>query len=346
MAFEGKLYRQGNSIKQRNNPNPIRILFIEQFGFNHFLNDEIFQAIDIFAETGINGFRVFGFWPYGRGTETEPYVREGNRYKLDRFNDAYFSYLQRWVEYAYEKAIVVRYELFDRCGLTTGEVVSDHHPYNQLVGRDRRKFSDLRNTKLVAIQKRYLDKVVEVLKPYPNVIFGIMNEFKSHEDWHYEMARHVKTLAPEHLISGSEEDSPAVRDSRGDMWWVHTGTYDFNTGQSHIAKDVAALRQRTGQNKVLGFSTDGFGDRGMARETPNDMRRLAEDANHAGIQLLSFLDQQAYDDNDQGTLPGKASRLNVPTYQALVNTFRPSPLGTVKPLGTSARRCAFCYRRP
>ena len=67
MAFFGKLYREGNVIKQANNPQPIKILFVEQFGFNHFLNNEIFQVLDTFVNTGVNGFRVFGFGPWGFG---------------------------------------------------------------------------------------------------------------------------------------------------------------------------------------------------------------------------------------------------------------------------------------
>lgn len=333
MPFEGKLFRENNHIKQQGYPHPIKLLFVEQFGFNHFLDGEIFEVLDIFADIGVNGFRVFGFWPYGRGFEEEPYVRNGKRYDLNRFNEKFFNYLKEWMDYAYEKAIVIRYELFDRCGLTTDSIVSDHHPFNQLVHADRKKFSDVHDRTLVNLQKRYLDKVVGLLREYPNVIFGVMNEFKSNRQWHYEMSKHIHHLAPDHLISGSEEHSPAASDPSCDMWWTHRGTYDFDKGKSYVEADIANLRRETGNHPVLGYSTDGFGRRGMSRETPEDMRRLAVDTNSAGCQMLSFLDQKAYDYSTESRtgLRGRVSLLNTETYKAIVNEFEPTPLGSVVP---------------
>jgi hypothetical protein len=327
MAFYGNLQREGNRIRQERNPDALRILTVEQFGFSHFLNGEIFHLFDSFAETGVNGFRCFGFWPYGEGQEEEPYVRLGwKKYDLNRFNEPYFDYLKEWLLYAYERSLLVRYELFDRCGLTTEPHVSGHHPYNATVHRDERKFSDYTNEALFSMQKRYVQKVVSLLREFPNVIIGIMNEFTGYVDWHCEMSRYVRSLAPDHLISGTCHGNPAIKKDREvDLWWVHTGTYDFDTGTPHVQEDIADLRDKAGDHKALGFSTDGFGNRGRHRENPADMARLAEDANQAGIQLFSFLDHKAYNEN----LPGSSlSRLaNIDTYVALANMLQPTPLG-------------------
>jgi hypothetical protein len=332
MRFYGSLYREGTELKQHNNPNPIKLLGVEQFGFNHYLNDEIFLALNYLAGAHVNCFRVFGFWPYGEGIEDEPYVRLATKkYDLNRFNERYFEYLTRWVQDALDKHIIILYELFDRCGLTTQPIVSDHHPYHDLVGRDEQKFSDLGNKKLIGIQKRYIDKVLKTLTVYPNIIFGIMNEAMGNADWHHAMAQYVRGKMEEfdtasRLISGSSEGSPALRDNFCDLWWVHTGSYEFDTGKPHVQEDIQELNHDIGSKvMVLGYSTDGFGSRGKHRENPKDMTRLAEDANRAGIQLLSFLDHKPSE-------IGQASLMNLPTYAALTKTFRPTPLGTRGPL--------------
>ena len=107
MAVPGRLYRDGNTLKLQNFSGHPRLLIVEQFGFNHYFNNEIFQWINTLAQMGVNGMRVFGFWPFGRGHEEEPYARTGNNYDLTRFNERYFDYLKQWVPYANDKGIFV-----------------------------------------------------------------------------------------------------------------------------------------------------------------------------------------------------------------------------------------------
>lgn len=339
----GNFYREDSFLKQKNNPNQfIKLVFVEQFGFNHYFNNDIFTWIDILNEIGINGMRVFGFWPFGNGKEEEPYKRlRPFHYNLYQFNDGFFDYLKRWVAYAEEKGIVVLYELFDSCAFWHNYAY--HHPFYHLIGQKhplfrllekwryvRRltlpiAFSNIYNHALISMQKLYIHKVMQTLRPYSNVIYGIMNEYKGKKDWHFVISHYVKEIAPKILTSGSEADSSSVRDPHVDIWFVHTGSYNFQQGQSNVAADIQKLRQRTGANKILGYSTDGFNERGIFRETPADMRRLAEDAKQAGIQILSFLDQKAYE-IIHGGYQGKASKLNVETYKAIVDIFQPTPL--------------------
>ena len=134
MAFPGKFYREGTALKQENVSGNPRILFVEQFGFNHFLNDRIFDWIDILADNGVNGMRVFGFWPFAKGLEEEPFARVGNTYDLNRFNERFFDYLGRWIAYADENGIAVLYELFDSAGFWYAPA-APHNPFYQLVRR-------------------------------------------------------------------------------------------------------------------------------------------------------------------------------------------------------------------
>jgi hypothetical protein len=319
MALPGKLYRDGNTLKIENFSGTPRIFIVEQFGFHNYHNDDIFRWIDVLTDNGVNGMRVFGIWPFGRGNEEEPFVKTANGYDLNRFNEPYFEYLQRWVTYANDKGVVVLFELFDSCGFWAAEY-APYNPFYSLVGSSHLKFSDLSNTHLVNIQKRYIQKVVETVSPNLNVIFGIMNEFKGDKRWHYVMSRYVKSLAPNHLVAGSEEDSEAAADPNADIWFVHTGKYKFSTRTSNVPADMREMRRRTGPDKILGFSTDGFGSR-TEPENPTDMGNLARDVVRANLQLFGFLDHQAYDMRGGAII----EQLNVETYQAIVSIFLPTP---------------------
>lgn len=336
MAFPGKLYRDGATLKQQNVPGTLRLLFVEQFGFNHYLNNEIFKWIDALSDTGVNGMRVFGFWPFGQGQEEEPYVRTGGTFDLNQFNQRFFDYFDRWLTHAEACGIVVMYELFDSAGFWHAPA-AQYHPYYQLVGADLKKFADPNNTRLMDVQKRYIINVAEIVRQHKNVIIGVMNEFKENKLWHYEMSRYVKALLPGVLVSGSEEDSPAAADPNADIWFVHSGRYDIATGNSNVPADAADLRKRAGNQKAIGFSTDGFGQSGMARENPTDMKRLAADVNRAGLQLFGFLDHYAYLANRGDS---SAAQLNIDTYQALVNEFKPYPA----PSRPAAAKLAPKYR--
>lgn len=305
-----------------NDHSPIRLLFVEQFGFNHFLDNGIFKALDTFAACGVNGFRVFGFWPYGQGKETEPYVRLAPKhYNLCKFNQAFFDYQRAWVEEAECKGIIVLYELFDRCGLTSQtEEVADYHPYQVLVHKSEKAFSDVSNKYLSHLQKTYVNKVLATFDGCTNVIYGVMNEFQGYAKWHRAISKYIKTKFPEVLLSGSEETSSALTDPRVDLWWAHTGKYDFKTATPTIANDIAALRKKTKAN-VLGYSTDGFGQAVDGFETPENMAALAQDAKASGIQLLGFLDRAANEHHI-----GQVNQLSTSIYQAMVNVFEPTSL--------------------
>ncbi len=321
MAFPGKLYREGTILKQENVSGNPRIVFVEQFGFNHFLNDDIFRWIDILAENGVNGMRVFGFWPFAKGREESPYVKVGNSYDLTRFNEPFFEYLQRWIAHADDKGIVVLYELFDSCGFWYAPA-APYNPFYQLVGIDHKRFSDLNNAYLLDIQRKYIRKVIDTVRPHVNLIFGIMNEFQGDARWYREMTRYVKSLAPDCLIAGSEEGSPAADDPAADIWFIHRGSYDLNSGHSDVSGDVRDMRQQTGPDASIGFSTDGFGMSGMPRENPTDMSRLARDVGTNGLQLFGFLDHKAYIADEAR---GSIGQLNVETYRAIVEAFPPHP---------------------
>lgn len=337
--------KEGTQLMLRETGQPARLFIVEHFGFSHYPNGDMVRFIDAIADHGGNGVRVFGFFPFGKGREEEPYVRSGGKFDLSRFNDRFFTYLQQWVDSAYRRGVAVLYELFDSVGLKYAQL-SPYHPFGEFNQGRQELFCDLSNAALVRYQKAYLEKVVDFLKNYPNVIFGVMNECKGGQDWHAEMSRHIKRLAPNHLISGSDDNSPAAGDPHVDMWAIHTGNYDFRNCRPDLRRDIAALRPRCGQ-KIIAYSTDGFGSKGVACEKPAAMQVLAKEILNNGLQVFRYLDTQAYvgkDDAGNTYPPGEwlkrqeayetsdISRLNRDTYAAISAAFAPTPLPTQKPV--------------
>ncbi len=335
----------GEQIQLRETGSPVQLLIVEQFGFSNFPDGQMMQFIDAVANNGGNGVRVFGFYPFGKGREEEPYVRVGSGFDMNRFNDAYYNYLRQWMDHAQKRGVVVLFELFDSVGLKFPQV-TDFHPFGQFTHGHLPAFSNIMDQNLVRYQKEYMTQTVNILKQYPNVIFGIMNEFSGEAEWHHEMSRHVKTLAPNHLISGSEEGSQAMGDPKVDTWSIHTGSYDFGNCSSNVGADVAKWRPHMG-GKIVTFSTDGFGRQGMACENPDAMRRLAQDVKNNGLQIFRFLDHYAYVGMDdagneyplgewikQGHVydTARASKLNTDTYRAIAAVFPATRLPATEPV--------------
>ncbi|MBD3307552.1 cellulase family glycosylhydrolase [candidate division KSB3 bacterium] len=331
--------RAGDQLHLRATGQPVQLLIIEQFGFSNFPDGQMLQFIDAVKNSGANGVRVFAFYPFGKGREEEPYPLINGRFDLGQFNDAYFTYLRQWVEHAAHRGVAVLFELFDSVGLKFPQV-ADYHPFGQFTHGDLEAFSNLMDQNLERQQKHYLTQMVNTLKQYPNVIFGIMNEFHGDPAWHYEMARHVKALAPDHLTSGTEEGSPAMDDPNVDIWTIHTGSYDFGSCQGNVEADVAHWRPEI-EGKILGFSTDGFGRQGVKCEHPDAMRRLAQQVKEADLPIFCFLDHAAYvgmDDagreyplgewirQDHVYDTAQVSKLNIATYTAIAEVYPGTPL--------------------
>ncbi len=324
----------GNQLQFKETGIPARLFIVENFGFSHYPNDEMLKYLDAIAQSGANGIRVLGFFPFGRGREEEPYPRAGNQFDLSRLNDKYVNYLRKWVAHAQRRGLVVLYELFDSVGSKLPQV-AQYHPFGRFNDGNLAAFSDLSNHELVAHQKNYLTQMVDVLKQYPNVIFGIMNEFAGDKRWHYEMSQHVKFRAPDHLTAGTDNNAPAMDDPNVDIWCSHCAGYDKVNCQSNLLQDIEAIRPHIG-NKILGYSTDGFQLVGMKCENPDSMRTLAREAKNIGLQVFRFLDHYAYvgfDDagneypvgtwfsNEQVYESARADRANVSTYRAIAEVF-------------------------
>lgn len=337
--------KDGEQLVLRATGEAVRLFVVENFGFAHYPNGEMLKFIDSIAHSGGNAVRVFGFFPFGRGREEEPYVRAGRKFDLDRVNLTFVNYLRQWVEYAERQGVAVWYELFDSVGLKYSRL-APYHPFGEFNDGDLRAFSDLSNHRMVSYQKKYLEEIVNVLKQFPNVIFALINEFAGEENWHIEMSQYVKALAPQHLLAASAHDSPAIDDPNVDICAIHTASYDRGRCQSNLAHDLQEWRPKF-RGKITAYSTDGFGLKGMPCENPDAMRDLAQDARRHNLSVLSFLDHNPYVDFDEAGTEysvgtwyrdenvyelSHAGRANVATYQAIAQTFEPTRFAEPAPL--------------
>ena len=364
--FRGALYKEGSVIRQRNNPETaIQLLVVEQFGFSNYKDPQIpetenviFKFIDRIADNGGNGVRVFGFYPFGKEAQNriEPFVRiDAKNFDINRFNDEFFDYVQRWVEYAANKGVVVLYNLYDWVGIKLPEIFC-YHPFSSVTGGNADQIFNLNNSGVVAAHQRYLDKIVSTLSRYENVIFEIMNEVPPYPGWELAISWHkwaserIKRTVPNHLVAGSciygfvQNNSFSIAaDPNVDIWFIHTGSYDLSGCQSNIGYDVGLVRPHVGQDQVIGYSTDGFGIDGLKNcHQPHIMQALAQDIRNNHLPIFSLLDGASYKYYDtQGRerpesewrqsdvySKGAIELLRPDIYRAIADVFAPTSLAS------------------
>lgn len=116
--------------------------------------------------------------PWSRST-VSGYAGGGNKFDLNSWNPDYFSRLRQFLGEAGRLGIVVELTLFSsQYGAPQWEV-SPFHPDNNVNGTnltDWKKLETLDNGNILAIQERYVRKLVHEVAPFDNVIFEIQNE--------------------------------------------------------------------------------------------------------------------------------------------------------------------------
>lgn len=314
------------------------LVFIENFGFTHYPDDEIFKFIDLIKNNEADGFRVFGFYPWGKNKQIEPFLRisgspfsGGAHYNLNQFDPKFFSHLHNWVSHAKTKDLLVHYTLFDSVGMKIPELIR-YHPF----GRFGNSFEDLTNPNnrdLLEAQLNYTRKIVSELKRYPNVLFEVCNEFWGGSTWHDRIAQEIKKEAPTHLIIASGEDT--LHWGGINIFSHHKGVYSTATCSGDVRSELIHLKGKT--YKVLIYSTDGFGTQGFVNceRNLNKMKDLAKQVKDAGIQIFSFLDHAPYKvmDETNREVPlgssgekiwsrSEASRANVEAWKTIVQEFK------------------------
>jgi hypothetical protein len=178
------------------------------------------------AEYGVNtgGARYMPFLRTGPG---ENYYGEP-KYDLTRYDEAYFAKFHDFLRAMREHGIYVEITLFDICGLKGGGTwygafdprwtCHPFHPSNNINDLDlpedhavgSRRFFNLDNSKLLAVQEAYVDKLLDEFGKYGHVIFNICNEYDGPSDWQEHWVRRVKDRCPDHLVAVNNHDRKGV----------------------------------------------------------------------------------------------------------------------------------------
>ncbi len=130
---------------------------------------------------------LFAYKIRNGNTSTPPNQRI---YDLYSYNKEYFRQLERFVDDAYRKKIVVNLNVFDDCHLRHVRNKAYNPEYHNVQGiRNREDWYSSARARDVA--KKFWDKVYNTLKRYPNVIYTVCNENYDFPKWQEDMARYM-----------------------------------------------------------------------------------------------------------------------------------------------------------
>ncbi|MGC8842723.1 MAG: putative collagen-binding domain-containing protein [bacterium] len=162
-------------------------------------------------ENSLNFARVWVMWGWEEENWLSPYERTGPglakdgraKFNLDSFNPFFFKHLKDVLEEARREGIYLQLVVFDAWCLKNSEGHWDRHCFNGAnnvngVNADKNgdgmglEFCSLRDEKIVAYQKRFIDKLLEVCSSYENIFFEVANENYYDREWEKELGRYIK----------------------------------------------------------------------------------------------------------------------------------------------------------
>lgn len=149
--------------------------------------------------------RIHHTWPHpwkrtgpGNALDGKP------RFDLTKLNPEYFKRLEKRVKLAQENGIYVSVMLFEGWGLQFSDKAFENHPFhpeNNINGINGDANGDgsgveihtLGDPEITAIQEIYVDKVIETINKYDNVLYEISNEnHPPSTSWQYHMIQFIK----------------------------------------------------------------------------------------------------------------------------------------------------------
>jgi hypothetical protein len=162
-------------------------------------------------DNSLNFARVWVMWGWEEENWLCPYERTGPglakdgkpKFNLDKFNPFFFKHLKEVLESARREGIYLQLVIFDAWCLKNSKGHWDRHCFNGAnnvngVNADKNgdgkglEFCSLKDEKIVAYQKRFIDKLLEVCAPYENIFFEVANENYYDREWEEEMGKYIK----------------------------------------------------------------------------------------------------------------------------------------------------------
>ncbi len=224
----------------------------------------------------------------------------GNRFDLDRWDEAYFARLKDFIAEAGKRNIVVELDLFSNFYDTVQWKLSPIYYTNNINNlepvTDHKEVLSLRHRELLKIQEKMVRKILEECNAFDNLYYEVCNEpyfgdLEALDTWEEYMTNIIaeaeKGLPKNHLISqniqnGSqkiENPNPAV------------SIFNF-----HYAKPPVTVEMNYGLNKPAGDNETGF-----SGTADVNYRTEAWDFLTAGGALFNNLDYSFTSDNEDGS---------------------------------------------
>ena len=186
----------------------------------------------------------------------------GNKYDLDKFDDAYFDRLYKICKAASERGIVIEFTLF--CVFYPQEhdgglwEIAPFHHANNVNGIERVGIADaysMNNRILISYQKKFVKKIVAFLNEFDNIYYEICNEpyFDANTlEWQNHIAKIIKeteySLPNKHLIGVNVTNGyEAIQKPNED---ISIFSFHYSNGD--------CMKANAGLHKVVGCNETGF----------------------------------------------------------------------------------------
>jgi hypothetical protein len=206
----------------------------------------------------------------------------GNKFDLDKWDDAYFTRLKQFMAEAEKNGVIVEVNLFSAY-YQTGWQYSALNRNNNINHTDSVKSSlvnSLQNGNILAYQEKYVKKIVRELNAYPNLYFEIQNEpYATLKDTvilynEYGDAKDFRNsleVVAQKSIEWQRKVSGWIKDEEGQLSNKHLISQNISNFQYPIAEPdpnvsifnfhyalPKAVTENLYLNKVIGFNETGF----------------------------------------------------------------------------------------
>lgn len=237
--------------------------------------------------------------PWSRSKEPG-YANGGNKFDLERWDEAYFSRLKDFVAEAGKREIIVELDLFSNYYDTIQWKLSPLYIGNNVNGfgniKDWKEVLSLRHPEILNMQERMVRKIISELKDFDNLYYEVCNEpyfgdTTALRQWEAHMTGIVadaeKDFKYKHLISNNIANNfRRVPEARPNV-----SVYNF-----HYANPPVTVPLNYHLNMVLGDNETGFDG---IEDLP--YRREAWEFIMSGGALYNNLDYSFTADTEDGT---------------------------------------------
>jgi hypothetical protein len=199
--------------------------------------------------------------PWARSSEPG-YAGGGNKFDLNRWDDAYFARLKDFVSEAGKRNIIVELDLFSNIYDTIQWKLSPLHVSNNINEieniPDHKEILSLRHPGILEIQEKMVRKIIAELKGFDNLYYEVCNEpyfgdLEALESWEQHMTSVIadaeKDFSLKHLISQNIANGSQKIENPNPL----VSIFNF-----HYAKTPVTVEMNYSLNKVIGDNETGF----------------------------------------------------------------------------------------